>query len=434
MSWRASPNFSSDTARVWSSSTVSGLSRPTQRDPETFRGFLHELAARLSALPTTSFWVGEYDGTDTSDDARVRRCRCNPVAGHRPGSRPRPPRPVGPQTPRQWLAVGQARLPTLLRRPRRFPAHGRPRRARPIWRCPTNACPPASRHWMPWSPTATTAALRPCWPDLPASARRCSRSTSSSPARRRGETGLIATFQENPTQLERILQRVLVVAGRSGHRAHVPQPSRSVSRRMGLRPAGHRAPHRRHQGRHRQPGRPASRLPETKFVSASTSTRCCSAAPAPTSSVVMTQEVPELFGVTRLSEYGISHLSDNVILLQFLRGDSQLKRALTVLKSRGSAHEPNTRQYEITTDGVTSRRPVRPQPGHDLARRPFGLAGSLFSTEMGPRAWRLTIPARAVARRRCRSGDRPRGPPSGEPAPRPLGRCERLRRWLGDRS
>ena len=35
--------------------------------------------------------------------------------------------------------------------------------------------------------------------------------------------------------------------------------------------------------------------------------------------VFMTQEVAELFGVTRLSEYGISHLSDNVVLLQFLR-------------------------------------------------------------------------------------------------------------------
>jgi len=66
----------------------------------------------------------------------------------------------------------------------------------------------------------------------------------------------------------------------------------------------------------------------------------------------MTQEVPDLFGVSRLSEYGISHLSDNVILLQFLRGESRLKRALTVLKARGSAHEPNTRQYEITSDGV----------------------------------------------------------------------------------
>jgi len=74
----------------------------------------------------------------------------------------------------------------------------------------------------------------------------------------------------------------------------------------------------------------------------------------------MTQEVSELFGVTRLSEYGISHLSDNVILLQFLRGDSQLKRALTVLKSRGSAHDPNTRHYEITTKGILLGDPFDP--------------------------------------------------------------------------
>ena len=66
----------------------------------------------------------------------------------------------------------------------------------------------------------------------------------------------------------------------------------------------------------------------------------------------MTQEVANLFGVTQLSEYGISHLSDNVILLQFLRGDSELKRALSILKTRGSAHEPATRQYEITSKGV----------------------------------------------------------------------------------
>ena len=69
-----------------------------------------------------------------------------------------------------------------------------------------NACPPASRRWMPCCPMATTAVPRPCWPARRGSARRCSRSTSSSPAHGRGETGVIATFQENPTQLERILK------------------------------------------------------------------------------------------------------------------------------------------------------------------------------------------------------------------------------------
>jgi circadian clock protein KaiC len=66
----------------------------------------------------------------------------------------------------------------------------------------------------------------------------------------------------------------------------------------------------------------------------------------------MTQEVPELFGIDRLSEYGVSHLSDNVILLQFIRGNSQLKRALTILKARGSPHDTSTRQFEITSSGI----------------------------------------------------------------------------------
>jgi circadian clock protein KaiC len=70
-------------------------------------------------------------------------------------------------------------------------------------------------------------------------------------------------------------------------------------------------------------------------------------------SVIMTQEVPELFGITRLSEFGISHVSDNVVLLQFLRGNSEVKRAITLLKTRGSAHDPRIRQFEITSEGLS---------------------------------------------------------------------------------
>ena len=70
-------------------------------------------------------------------------------------------------------------------------------------------------------------------------------------------------------------------------------------------------------------------------------------------SVIMTQEASELFGLTRLSEFGISHVSDNVVLLQFLRGESEVKRAITVLKTRGSAHDPLIRQFEITSAGFT---------------------------------------------------------------------------------
>ena len=69
-------------------------------------------------------------------------------------------------------------------------------------------------------------------------------------------------------------------------------------------------------------------------------------------SLFMTQEIAELFGVTKLSEYGISHLSDNVVLLQFLRGESRIKRALTVLKTRASAHDPRILEFEISGKGI----------------------------------------------------------------------------------
>jgi circadian clock protein KaiC len=72
-------------------------------------------------------------------------------------------------------------------------------------------------------------------------------------------------------------------------------------------------------------------------------------------SCIMTSELPDLFHIGRLAEYGISHLSDNVILLQYLRADSRLLRTVTVLKSRASAHDPEIREFEITSDGIVLR-------------------------------------------------------------------------------
>lgn len=75
-------------------------------------------------------------------------------------------------------------------------------------------------------------------------------------------------------------------------------------------------------------------------------------------SVIVTFETPELYGQTRLSERGVSHLSDNVILLQYLRKESTLSRALTVLKTRASRHLPQTHEFEITRDGIDIGKPV----------------------------------------------------------------------------
>lgn len=68
-------------------------------------------------------------------------------------------------------------------------------------------------------------------------------------------------------------------------------------------------------------------------------------------SILMTMETLDLYGIARLSTEGISNLSDNVVLLQYLRGESQIKRAITVLKSRASGHDPEIRQFDITSEG-----------------------------------------------------------------------------------
>jgi circadian clock protein KaiC len=68
-------------------------------------------------------------------------------------------------------------------------------------------------------------------------------------------------------------------------------------------------------------------------------------------SLMLTMEVPELFQLRRISDTAISHLADNVVLLQYVQEESQLSRALTVLKTRAMAHQPVMHRFEITREG-----------------------------------------------------------------------------------
>jgi circadian clock protein KaiC len=69
-------------------------------------------------------------------------------------------------------------------------------------------------------------------------------------------------------------------------------------------------------------------------------------------SLFMTAELPDLFETTRLSEQGVSHLADNVVLLEYIRENLNVRRALTVLKTRASRHQPEIREYTISREGI----------------------------------------------------------------------------------
>jgi circadian clock protein KaiC len=69
-------------------------------------------------------------------------------------------------------------------------------------------------------------------------------------------------------------------------------------------------------------------------------------------SVLMTYEVPDLFHTERLAESSVSHMADNVVLLNYLENQRTIGRVMSVIKSRASHHEPGIRQFMIGPDGI----------------------------------------------------------------------------------
>jgi circadian clock protein KaiC len=75
-------------------------------------------------------------------------------------------------------------------------------------------------------------------------------------------------------------------------------------------------------------------------------------------SLMVTLESPELFRITRLSQLSMSHMADNVLLLQHLHSGHDMKRALTVLKTRGASHTSSVREFCITSEGISLGDPL----------------------------------------------------------------------------
>jgi len=66
---------------------------------------------------------------------------------------------------------------------------------------------------------------------------------------------------------------------------------------------------------------------------------------------LLTQEVSQMFGnALTLTGRGISHIADNLILLRYVPIGTEVRRAITVLSSRGSTHSKEVREYLITED------------------------------------------------------------------------------------
>ena len=66
---------------------------------------------------------------------------------------------------------------------------------------------------------------------------------------------------------------------------------------------------------------------------------------------VMTTEVHELFEIQHISDQEVSNMSDNLVLLGFTPGP-EMKRMIRIIKTRGSKHDNRLHELEISDKGV----------------------------------------------------------------------------------
>jgi circadian clock protein KaiC len=69
-------------------------------------------------------------------------------------------------------------------------------------------------------------------------------------------------------------------------------------------------------------------------------------------SLFMTSELPDLFGIAGVTPVGAPSLCDNIILLRYADDGKLIRRTITVLKTRASNHQSDVREYIIDGDGI----------------------------------------------------------------------------------
>ncbi|MDB5749432.1 MAG: protein kinase [Massilia sp.] len=168
---------------------------------------------------------------------------------------------------------------------------------------------------------------------------------------RNGETGVVALFERNPTQLMNARLDELVRSGQVSlasasaldlsidETLHdlVSLIERTKATRMVLDSI---------------PGFMMSLAPEAREDFAESLYRMATALASKGVTLLMTTEMEDRFEELRFSPYGSVVLADVVIMLRYVEHQAELHTVISVVKVRGSKHSRQIRTFHIADDGV----------------------------------------------------------------------------------
>jgi len=80
-------------------------------------------------------------------------------------------------------------------------------------------------------------------------------------------------------------------------------------------------------------------------------------------SILMTVENNDNYTELRFSPHAVSFMTNDIILQRYLEIDSQLRRVISVIKTRSRKHLPDLRRYEITDRGLVIGEPYHEYQG-----------------------------------------------------------------------
>jgi circadian clock protein KaiC len=68
--------------------------------------------------------------------------------------------------------------------------------------------------------------------------------------------------------------------------------------------------------------------------------------------IMMTVENNDNYTELRFSPHAVSFMTNDIVLQRYVEIDSQLKRIMTIIKTRSRKHSEDIRRYEITSEGI----------------------------------------------------------------------------------